>query len=106
MKSTDLAKKWTVVRNIENDMRCYYYGSYKEFLYMEEEDKNIWIEVKFGDWTSQDLAEIFENELEDSNEHRWTWMPKFLLSQLIYNEVPEKERFDIIMNMYMGWLTY
>lgn len=107
MKSTDLAKRWTIVRNIENNMKCYFYGTYEEFVKQdcEEDEKHLWKEVKFGDWTSQDLAELFSNDLEDANEHRWTWMPKMLLAQLIYNEVPERERFDIIMSLYMNWFT-
>ena len=32
MKSTDLFKRWTIVRNIESDIKCYFYGSYEEFL--------------------------------------------------------------------------
>lgn len=107
MKSTDLAKRWTVLKNTENDMRCYFYGSYEEFLKEDyEDDKHLWVEIPFDNWTSSDLAEIFGNELEDANNHSWTWLPTTLLGCLKHSNVPEKECFDIITGIYISWLTY
>ena len=108
MKSTDLAKRWTVIKNTKNNMRCYFYGSYKEFLEedCEENERHLWEEVGFNNWTSCDLVEISENELENANEHRWGWLPKTLLANLIINDIEESKQFDIILGIYMDWLTY
>ena len=114
MKNTDLTKRWAVYKNTTNNMRCYvyvpekeYYDSEERFLEdMFEDDADLFIEVPFNEWTSYDLSEIFGNDLEDANEHRWTWMPSMLLAGLKSNGIQEKECFDVLVGMYMNWLTY
>lgn len=114
MKSTDLAKRWSVYKNTENNTRCYvyvpekeYYDSEEHFLEdMFEDYADLFVEVPFDEWTSYDLSEIFGNDLEDANEHRWTWMPNILLAELKNCGIQEKECFNILLGMYMSWLTY
>lgn len=108
MKNADLVKEWTVLKNTENNMRCYFYGSYEDFLNenCEEDEQHLWEEVVFDNWTSEDLVEIFRNDLEDANEHNWIWLPISLLGCLKYNNISEKECFDIIAEIYISWLAY
>ena len=101
MDKPKILKAWTIYRNIDTGEKIFHYGSYDEFT---KENKGHFVEIPFENWLSEDLAEIFENELESANYHSWTWMPSKLLRTLKSNNVLEKERFNIILEMYDCWL--
>lgn len=92
---------WTVARNLDDLSKTIWYGSFSELI---EEEGNHYVEIPFENWLSEDLAEIFCNELEDGNYHSWTWLPESLLHAMRINKLPEKERFDILLRIYDGWL--
>lgn len=102
MNKPESLKLWTIVRNTENKVRAYWFGSYEEFVREEcyNGDGHLWVEVPFEKWTSEDLAEVFGNKIEDLNYHNWTWMPYTMLTSLKGNNVPEKECFNIILDVY------
>lgn len=99
---------WTIARNTCTGRKCVWYGSFDEFIEYGAEDyddrKDCWIEIPFENWLSEDLVEIFGNELEDGNYHHWTWLPESLQHAMIINKLPEKERFDILLKVYNDWL--
>lgn len=92
---------WTVARNLDDLSKTIWYGSFDELV--EEEDEH-YVEIPFENWLSEDLAEIFSNELEDGNYHSWIWLPESLLRAMRINKLPEKERFDILLKVYNDWL--
>lgn len=92
---------WTVARNVDDCSKTIWYGSFSELI--EEEGKH-YVEIPFDNWLSEDLAEIFCNKLEDANDHSWTWLPESLLTAMVINKLPEKERFDILLRVYNDWL--
>ena len=92
---------WTVARDMDDCSKTIWYGSFSELV---EEEGEHYVEIPFENWLSEDLAEIFGNELEDCNYHRWTWLPNSLLHAMIINKLPEKERFDILLKVYNDWL--
>lgn len=99
---------WTVARSTRSGRKVIWYGDWNEFLeYVEDdygEDANVWVKIPFENWLSEDLVEIFSNELENGNYHSWTWLPESLQHALVVNKTPEKERFDIILKIYNDWL--
>lgn len=102
MNRPESLKLWTIVRNTENKVKAYWFGSYEEFVREEcyNEDGHLWVEVPFKEWTSEDLAEVFTNKIEDINYHNWTWMPYLLLDSLRNNGASERECFNIILDTY------
>lgn len=105
MKKPESLKYWIVIKNKIDNRRVYYYGTYDEFLYEEcdEDEREDWVGVPFVNWTSEDLVEIFTNELEDKNEHRWDWIPMSMLKNMKKVFLTEAERFSVIMGVYMDW---
>lgn len=108
MKKPESLKDWIVIRNTANDRRGYYFGSYDEFLdECDEDEKNLWVGVPFANWTSDDLAKIFTNKLEDdSNGHRWDWVPSSMLKNMKKIHLTEAEKFSVLMGVYMDWRAY
>lgn len=101
MNKPESLSMWTIARDMDNCMKIVWYGSFDELI---EENGEHYIEIPFKNWLSEDLAEVFGNELEDANYHSWTWLPNELLRVLKSNNIPEKERFNIILEMYNRWL--
>lgn len=103
-KSLDI---WIIVKNVKTNTKVIWYGSFNEFIecaeYEYEEGADGWIEVPFENWLSEDLAEIFGNELEDCNYHSWTWLPNALLQNLKTKNVSETNCFYILLDMYEHW---
>lgn len=92
---------WTVAVDTDDCSKTIWYGSFDELI---KEEGEHYVEIPFKNWLSDELAEIFSNELEDANYHSWTWLPQSLQHALIINKVPEKERFDILLKVYNDWL--
>lgn len=92
---------WTVARNLDDLSKIIWYGSFSELI---KEEGEHYVEIPFENWLSEDLVEIFGNELEDANYHSWTWLPERLLQAMRINKLPEKERFDILLRIYDDWL--
>lgn len=92
---------WTVARNVDDCSKIIWYGSFSELI---EENGEHYVEIPFDNWLSEDLAEIFCNKLEYGNYHSWTWLPESLLTAMVINKLPEKERFDILLRVYNDWL--
>ena len=105
MKKPDSLKDWIVIKNTKDNRRAYHYGSYDEFIYeiYDEDEKKNWIGVPFANWTSEDLAEIFTNKLEDANEHRWDWIPSSMLENMKKVRLTEAEKFSVLMGVYIDW---
>ena len=102
MKMPETLKLWTILRNKENRVKAYWFGSYEEFVRVEcyNEDSHLWEAVPFEEWTAEDLVEIFTDKIEDISYHGWTWLPVELLDNLRSNGASESECFNIILNMY------
>lgn len=102
MKMPETLKLWTILRNTENKVKAYWFGSYEEFVRVEcyNEDGHLWVAVPFEEWTAEDLVEIFTSKIEDISYHQWSWMPNELLDNLRNNGASESECFNIILNIY------
>lgn len=59
------------------------------------------IEIPYDEWTAEDLAEIFGNELEDRNHHWLTNMPQLLLQSLTEANLPTDTYRTQIMRSFM-----
>lgn len=92
---------WTLARDMKNCKKVIWYGSFTELI---EEEGEHFVEIPFENWLSEDLVEIFGDELENGNYHSWTWLPESLQHAFIINKIPEKERFDILLKVYNDWL--
>ena len=90
-----------VARNLDDLSKTIWYGSFSELV---KEKGEHYIEIPFENWLSEDLVEIFGNELENEHYHNWTWLPESLLHAMKINKLPEKERFDILLRVYNDWL--
>lgn len=101
MKKPESLKMWGVARNTKTFNKSIFYGSFEEFLEYEE---GHWVEIPFENWLSEDLAEIFGNELENANYHSWIWLPAELNRSMKENKIPEKERFNVLLDMYTCWV--
>lgn len=97
--------QWTIIRNTENGIKAYWFGSYEDFVWEEccGEDEHLWVTIPFEEWTSDDLAEVFENNIADANYHNWTWLPFRLLASLKYNGASEFECFNILLDTYRNF---
>lgn len=73
------------------DMKCYH---------CEEE----LMEIEYDKWNAGDIAEIFGDELEDRNYHRFTNMPDVLLNSLMKARI-KPEKCDRIMKSFMEEMT-
>ena len=102
MEMPETLKLWTIVRDTENKVRAYWFGSYEEFVREEcyNEDGHLWVVVPFEEWTAEDLVEIFTNKIDDINYLQWSWLPNELLDNLRNNGASEYECFNIILNIY------
>ena len=103
MKKPKLLKMWGVARNTDTSQKNIFYGSFAEFLEYEGEGGH-WTEIPFENWLSDDMAEIFGNELENANYHSWTWLPAELNRSMKENKIPEKECFSVLLDMYTCWV--
>lgn len=101
MNKPNFLNEWIVARDMRNCKKVVWYGSFSELV---EEDGEHYVEIPFENWLSEDLAEIFGNELENGNYHSWTWLPESLLQAMNINKLPEKERFNILLKIYNDWL--
>ena len=102
MNIPETLKLWTILRNTENKVKAYWFGTYDEFVRVEcyNEDGHLWVEIPFEEWTAEDLVEIFTNKIDDINYHQWSWLPFDLLANLRYNGASESECFNIILEIY------
>ena len=102
MQIPETLKLWTIVRNTENKIKAYWFGTYEEFVRMEcyNEDGHLWKVIPFEEWTAQDLVEIFTNKIDDISYYQWSWLPNELLANLIYNDIKEEDCFNIILDIY------
>lgn len=79
----------------------YYYGENEESI-REENDLELDFEfISKEDWTAENYAEIFGNELEDRNRHSITGMPTSLLYILNKTSLNENEK-SFIMKEFMN----
>lgn len=97
-------KNWVIATSPDSALdKLIYYGSFDELI---KEYEGKWVEIPFENWTPEDVVKIFEEDLENNNDHSWIWLPEKLNNEMIRNKIPERERFNIISQMHHDWYYY
>lgn len=112
-------KQWTVMECPKCKARSYFYVSEEEIPEViskfeqagySNEDMECYrceeelVEVPYEDWSAEDVAEIFGNELENKNYHSFVEMPATLLRSLKKTNI-EQEKCSEVMKKFVEEIT-